>query len=230
MKRLIAPALLVLALAGPAAADMRSVARFHAVEAEDRLTVTLAIGDGYAVEVTGSDANRIRTRVRNGTLHIEDEHRPWFGRTPRLDAQVRITAPAIDSVSAARGVEFSVNLSGGPCDDFSAVAAMGGSANITGVQCNAVSSTAAMGGDVRIAGTCRSHDVTAAMGAFVRADELACETVDATASMGGEVRAFASQSYEASASMGGDISVTGGARSRETTASMGGSVHADRQR
>jgi hypothetical protein len=228
MKRLIAPALLVLALAGPAAAETRSVPSFHAVDAEDRMTVTLSIGDSHVVEVTGSDADRIRTRVRDGTLHIEDARRPWIGQSPRLDAQVRITAPAIDSVEASRGAELAANLTGGACSDFSAVAAMGGSANVTGVQCNRVSSTAAMGGDVRIAGACRSHDVTATMGAYVRADDLTCETVDASASMGGEIRAFASRSYEASASMGGAISVAGDARSHDTTTVMGGSVRSNR--
>lgn len=228
MKRLIAPASIALALTGAAVAETRAVSRFHAVRAEDRLTVTIAIGQSSAVEVTGSDAGRIRTRVSRGTLHIEDARRPWIGRSPRLDAHVRITAPAMDSVAASRGAELSANLAGGACSDFSAVAAMGGSANVTGVHCNTVSSTAAMGGDVRMAGTCRAHEVTASMGAVVRADELACETVDASASMGGEIRAFASRSYEASAAMGGDINVVGGAHSRDTTAVMGGSIHSDR--
>lgn len=228
MNRLIAPALLVLALAGPAAAETRSVSGFRAVDAEDRLTVTLSIGNSYAVEVTGSDADRIRTRVRDGTLHIDDARRPWIGRNPPLDAQVRITAPSIESVSASRGAELAANLSGGACNDFSVVAAMGASANVTGAQCDTVSTTAAMGGNVRIAGACGSHDVTATMGAYVRAEDLACEIVDASASMGGEIRAFASRSYDASASMGGAISVAGDARSHDTNTAMGGSIRSNR--
>jgi hypothetical protein len=224
MYRCFAPALIALALAAPAAAESRSLANFRAVDAEDRMTVTMAIGDSYAVEVSGADAQRVRTRVQGQTLHIDDARRPWFGRSPRLDAHVRIIAPAFEGVSASRGAQVVANLAGGRCDDLSAAASMGGSAQVTGAECNTVSSSASMGGEVRIAGACRAHETSAAMGGYVRADELTCETVDASASMGGEINAFASQAYNASASMGGDIDVQGGGQARDVASTMGGSV------
>jgi hypothetical protein len=224
MNRLIAPALVALALAGSAAAETRALSGFQSVNAEDRITVTVSVGEAYAVDVTGSDADRVRTRVDGRTLHIEDARRPWFGRSPRLDARVRVTAPELESVAASRGATLAADLTGAPCDDFSATAAMGGEANVTGARCTTVSSTAAMGGEVRMAGACRSHDISAAMGALVRGDEMQCETVDATAAMGGDIRAFASQSYDASASMGGSINVAGGASAHDISASMGGSI------
>lgn len=224
MNRLIAPLLIAAAVAAPAAAETRSLSGFQAVDAEDRLTVTIAVGSDYAVDVTGSDASRIRTHVDGRTLYIEDERRPLFGRSPRLDAHVRITMPAIESVSAARGAQLAANLTGGTCDEFSASAAMGGSATVENAQCNDVSSSAAMGGEVRISGTCRLHDVSASMGGYVRARDMQCETVDASASMGGDINAYASQSYDASASMGGAIDVAGGASASDTSSIMGGSV------
>lgn len=224
MKHLIAPLLIAVALAGPAAAETRSLSGFQAVDAEDRLTVTIAIGDGYAVDVTGSDADRIRTHVDGRTLYIEDERRPLFGRSPRLDAHVRVTMPAIEGVSASRGAQLTVNLTGALCDDFSAAASMGGSAGVQNAQCDDVSSAASMGGEVRIAGTCRTHDVSASMGGYVRASDMQCATVDASASMGGDISAYASQSYDASASMGGAINVAGGASASDTSSIMGGSV------
>jgi hypothetical protein len=224
MKRLIAPLFVAVTLAGPAAAEMRSLSGFQAVDAEDRLTVTIAVGDAYAVDVTGSDAGRIRTHVDGRTLYIEDERRPLFGRSPRLDAHVRITMPAVEGVSAARGAQLAANLAGGSCGDFSAAASMGGSANVENAQCADVSSSASMGGEVRIAGTCRLHDVSASMGGSIRANDMQCQRVDASASMGGDISAYASQSYDASASMGGSISVGGGASATDTSSSMGGSV------
>lgn len=224
MKRLIAPLLIAVTLAGPAAAETRSLSGFQAVDAEDRLMVTIALGDTYTVEVTGSDADRIRTHVDGRTLYIEDERRPLFGRSPRLDAQVRVTMPAIESVSAARGMQLVANLTGGTCHEFSASAAMGGSASVENAQCDDVSSSAAMGGEVRISGTCRRHDVSASMGGYVRARDMQCATVDASASMGGDISAYASQSYDASASMGGSIDVGGGASASDTSTVMGGSV------
>ncbi|HYD72453.1 MAG TPA: DUF2807 domain-containing protein [Candidatus Binatia bacterium] len=228
MNRLIAPFLIAAALAGPAGAETRSLSGFQAVDAEDRLTVTIGIGDAYAVDVTGSDAGRISTHVDGRTLYIEDERRPLLGRSPRLDAHVRVTMPAIESVSAARGAQLAANLAGGACDEFSASAAMGGSANIENALCNGVSSTAAMGGEVRIAGTCRRHDVSASMGGYIRARDMQCATVDASASMGGDINAYASQSYDASASMGGSINVVGGASASDTSSIMGGSVRSRR--
>jgi hypothetical protein len=225
MKRLIAPALIALALAGTATAETRAVSGFSGVKVEDRVTVTVAAGSGYAVEVTGSDAARIRTRVTtDGRLHIEDARRPLFGRAPLLDAHVRVTAPAFNSISASRGAELSANLTGSTCNDLDVAASMGGTATITGAQCGDVSSSASMGGELRIAGACRQHDVSASMGGFVRAEELVCETVDASASMGGDVRAFANRSYDASASMGGAVNVSGAASARDTAAVMGGSI------
>lgn len=228
MRRLLAPALIALALAAPAAAETRALSGFRAVDAEDRLVVTIDIGDAYAVDVSGSDAGRVRTRVDGRTLYIEDARRPWFGRSPRLDAQVRITAPSIESVAASRGAEVRANLTGGACDEFTAAAAMGGETTVSGATCNAVSSSAAMGGAVRLAGSCRSHEVSASMGGYVRADEMQCETVDASASMGGDIRAFASRTYDASAAMGGAINVAGGGQGSDTSAALGGSIRNSR--
>lgn len=224
MKRLIAPALIALVMSTPAGAETRAVSGFRSVQAEDGVTVTVAAGPSATVDVTGSHANRVRTRVSDGRLHIEDSRRPLFGRTVRPDAHVRVTAPAYEAISASRGAELSANLAGAACNDLSLAATMGASANISGVRCDDVSSAASMGGELRVAGSCNEHDASASMGGYVRAEELACETVDASASMGGDVRAFASRSYDASAAMGGAINVSGDASARDTSAVMGGSI------
>ncbi len=227
MKRLIALVLLTTALTIPAAAETRDLSGFRAVDAEDQLHVTITLADRFSVEVTGADADRIRARVDGRTLYIDDARRPWFGRSPRLDAHVRITAPAIESVSAARGVQLDANIAGGACDTFNVSASMGGTASVTGAQCNEVSSSASMGGVVRIGGVCRIHDVSASMGGYVRANDMQCESVDASASMGGDIRAFASQSYDASAIMGGAVNVAGGGRASDTSTVLGGDVRGE---
>jgi hypothetical protein len=229
MHRPLAPALIALTLAVPVAhAETRNLSGFDNVNAADRLTVAVAIGDGYRVEVTGSDAERIRTRIDGDTLRIEDSRRPWFGLSPRLDAHVRVTMPAVDGVAAARGAELVASLAGGSCIDFSVAAAMGGTAHVTGAQCDDVDASAAMGGEVTIEGACRELDVSAAMGGYVRAEDLQCATVDASASMGGDIRAFASQHYDASAAMGGAINVAGGANANDTSSVMGGEISSNR--
>jgi hypothetical protein len=223
MHRLIAPGLLALALAGPAAAETRVLSGFNEVHASDRIQVEVSIGPEFAVEVTGPDAARVRTRVDGDELRITNARRPWFGGTPAIDAQVRVTLPELSGVAASRGGELTATLAG-PCRDFSAVAAMGGVTEVDAIECDVVDATAAMGGVVRLAGACRTLDVSAAMGGEVRADRLECELVDASAAMGGTVRAFASLSFDASAAMGGSVDVAGSARESERSAVMGGSV------
>lgn len=224
MHRFIAPALFAAMIAAPAAAEMRDLSGFDEIHASDRIRVEVTVGGAYSVEVTGADANRVRTRLDGDELRISDARRPWFGRTPELDALVRVTTPELEGVAASRGAELNANLSDAPCVGFSAAAAMGGAATVDGLRCEDVDASAAMGGIVRLAGACRSLDVSAAMGGMVRADGLECELVDASAAMGGEIRAFASQSYDASAAMGGAVNVGGGARSSDRSAVMGGSI------
>jgi hypothetical protein len=225
MHRLIAPALLAAAIAAPAAAEMRQLTGFDAVHAADRLRVEVSIGSSHSVEVTGADAERVRTRVERGQLRISDSRRPWFGPSPVLDALVRVTVPDLEGVAAARGAELRADLSGAEsCTSLSAAAAMGGEAVVDSIRCDDVDASAAMGGVLRLSGACRMLDVSAAMGGEVRADTLECELVDASAAMGGDVRAFASQSYDASAAMGGAINVAGGARASDRSSVMGGSI------
>jgi hypothetical protein len=223
MHRLIAPALLIAILAGPAAAETRALTGFDEVHASDKLRVEVTVGEAYAVEVDGADAGRVRTRIDGDELRISDARRPWIGSGRQLDAVVRVTMPEVRALAAARGAELRATLSG-PCDQLTAVAAMGATTEVEDLQCDSVEAAAAMGGTLRLAGTCRVLDATAAMGGNLRADRLQCETVDASAAMGGDVRAYASQSYDASAAMGGSVNVAGDASEREQSTAMGGSV------
>jgi hypothetical protein len=223
MKRLLAPVLLALTLAAPAAAETRNISGFTAVTAADRVTVEIITGQAYSVEVTGPDARRIRTRLDGRTLQIRDANRPWFGETPRLDAHVRITAPSLRGIAAVRGAEVEAALNGA-CDGLDVAAAMGGQAEIVAPECDAIDASASMGGEMRLEGACRALSASASMGGVIRAREMRCVTVDASASMGGDVQAYASRSYDASAAMGGAINVAGDATLREISSSLGGSV------
>jgi hypothetical protein len=224
MKHFLAVTLLAMVAAGPAFAETRDVSGFTKIDAQDRVMVEVTVGPAYSVEVTGSDAERIRTRIVEGNrLRIMDARRPWFGASPRLDATIRVTAPHIEGLAASRGAQVSAALSG-DCGDLSVVAAMGGAAQVNGVACRSVDATAAMGAELRLAGACDALSVTASMGADVRAGDLQCRTVDASASMGGAIRAYASERYDASASMGGDIDIAGEPQRGDASSVMGGSV------
>lgn len=223
MMRLIPPMLLALALATPAAAETRAVSGFSAISINDRVEVQIVIGPAYSVEVTGRDAGRIRTQVEGRTLRIRDANRPWFGETPDLDARIRITAPSIATIAAARGadVEAAINT----CADLDVSAAMGASARVNAANCQNIDASASMGGDLRIEGACQTLSASASMGGLIDAGAMRCATVDASASMGGDVQVYASRSFDASAAMGGAINVEGEATSRHASTSLGGSIN-----
>lgn len=223
MKHVVSVALAACALAGAASAETRNVSGFTEINAADRITVEVSVGEAYFVQVTGADADRVRTHVDGRTLRISDQDRPWFGRTPDLDATVRVTAPRVEGVAASRGAELMATLSG-QCGDFSVAAAMGGTASVSGINCSNVSASASMGGSLQLAGACNDLSAGASMGGDIRARDLQCRTVDASASMGGALRVYASESYDASAAMGGEIDVDGAARRGDTSAALGGSI------
>lgn len=213
--------------AGAAHAETRDLRGFSGVAASGRYTVDVVMGAEYSVEITGSDAARIRTRVQDGVLKIEPVNRPWFGPEPRYDVRVRVSTPSLESVAAARGARMNAVLSG-PCRDFSAAAAMGAELVAEGLQCETVDAAAAMGAEMTLSGSCGALDLSAAMGAEVRAEDLHCRTLDASAAMGADVHAYASQSYDASAAMGGSINVAGNPTVADRSSAMGGSITQDK--
>jgi len=202
MRHALITCIAALTLAGAASAETRNLSGFTGVAVADRIEVEVATGESYRVEIVGSDSERVRTEIDNGVLRIQQRNRPWFGGTPRIDARVVVTMPAVETLAASRGASLSA-------DDINA---------------RAMSLAATMGGSIEISGRCSDLSASAAMGGSIDADNFQCATADLSASMGGDMDVFASTSYNASASMGGSISVGGDAQAREVASSMGGSI------
>lgn len=203
MKMLLAPALVALALtASVAQAETRNHSGFQGVAARDGVDVYVTQGEGFRVDVTGRDAARVLTEVRDNTLQISQRNRSWFGFQRDLDATIRITMPVVEDLSAARGASL----------------------RATDLRAGDLDLSAAMGADLEAFGTCRSLSASASMGAAVDASGLACTNADASASMGADVNVNATTSFEASASMGASINNSGNATRQDISSSMGGSV------
>jgi hypothetical protein len=202
MNKLIAPALIALALAAPAAAETRNLRDFDSVSASDRVEVEVVQGDHFAVEVTGPDADRVTTIVDDRDLRIRQRSRTWFGNVPRVDARVRVVMPNIEGLAAARGAEL----------------------RATNINARELSLAAAMGGALSVTGACTTLDAAASMGGAIDAEGLQCRDADIAASMGGAVEVYASGRFDAAASMGGDVEVAGGGQRGDIATSMGGSV------
>ncbi|MBL8550713.1 MAG: DUF2807 domain-containing protein [Hyphomonadaceae bacterium] len=215
--------LFILAAAGPLASPAAAEASeaFSRVEAEGRFKVDVATGAAHGVEVVGDDAGRVEVRVRGGELQLRQTGGFAFFGPPKLDAVVRVTAPAIGAIEASRGARITADVGGG---DLSVIAAQGGMVTVRAGTRPRLEAKAAMGGIVEVSGTCERLEASASMGGIVDAEGLACAEVRAEASMGGVIEAQASQVGDASASMGGSVEIAGAPERRTSRASMGGDV------
>ncbi|MGD9980586.1 MAG: DUF2807 domain-containing protein [Hyphomonadaceae bacterium] len=203
--QLIAAAVFI-ALTGAASAETRDVTGFTGVSASDRIRVIVAVGESYRVDVTGSEADKVSTRVNDdGTLLIRRTNRRFWGGTPAIDATVRIAMPRVESLGSSRGAELSA----------------------TGVTAQAMSLAASMGGELEVAGVCNTLEAAASMGGVIDAEALQCENADVSASMGGEARVYASDRIDVAATMGGAVQLAGGGRNGDVALSMGGTLDRD---
>jgi len=193
----------LIALVGVASAEIRNLTNFTGVSAADRIRVEVATGERYRVEVVGSEADKVTTRVdRDGTLVIRRTNRPFWGGTPAIDATVRVTMPRVENLASSRGAELSA----------------------TNVTADDMSLAASTGGELRVSGVCQTLNAAVSMGGTIRAEEFQCQNANIAASMGGDARVFAANRFDAAASMGGAVNVAGGGRGDDIATSMGGSV------
>lgn len=202
MRTTLITAAALVALVGVAHAETRNLANFTGVSAADRIHVEVATGESYRVEVTGSEADKVTTRIDDGTLVIRRTNRPLFGGTPPIDAAVRVTLPHVENLASSRGAELTA----------------------TNVTADSMALAASMGGELHVTGTCDTVDVAVSMGGSIRAQGFQCQNANIAASMGGDARIYAANSFDASASMGGSVNVAGGGRGDDIATSMGGSV------
>lgn len=202
MRTILITSAALIALATGAIAETRNLSDFTGVSAADRIRVEVTIGEHYRVDVSGSDASRVATRIDDGTLIIRRANRPIWGGTPPIDATVHVTMPRVGSLASSRGADLTAS----------------------GVNTREMRLAASMGGTLQVSGVCTNLDAAASMGGAIRAEGLECRDADVSVSMGGDARVFASNRYDVSAAMGGSANVAGGGQGGDIATTMGGSV------
>lgn len=199
MKLFLATSAVALLAAGAAYAAPRDVSNFTSVEARAGTDVEVVIGSAFSVDVTGHDAERIITRVSNGTLIVEPQRGvAWRNRR---DAQVRVTMPRAEGLSASSGADLVAS----------------------GVNGGAINLSSSSGADLRVSGVCTSFAADASSGADLHASELHCETGNVDVSSGADARVFATGALNVDASSGGGVLAYGGASVGNIQLSSGGS-------
>jgi hypothetical protein len=199
MRLTTALAAMVLASAGAAHAETRPLSGFTKVEAQAGTDVEVTVGGGFSVDVTGRDAQRIVTRVAGDTLIVEPA-RGWSWRGPR-DANVRVTMPRVDGLSASSGADLTA----------------------TGVNGGAIELESSSGADLRVSGSCASFTADASSGSDIDAENLRCENGSVDVSSGADVRVYASGRLDVDASSGGGVRAYGNPGLGDIDLSSGGS-------
>ncbi len=203
MSRILAPAILALALAIPASAsaETRNVSGFTHVSASAGTDVEVVVGPRFSVEVTGRDAHRIVTRVAGNRLIVEPERGNWFTRGPR-DARVRVTMPNVEGLEASSGADLVA----------------------TGIDSARISLASSSGADLRASGRCGAFSADASSGSDIHAHELRCENGSVDVSSGADVRIYASGRLNVDASSGGGVVAYGDPGIGDIDLSSGGSL------
>lgn len=198
--------LLVLAAGNAAHAETRrvnDVSRLSDIDIEGRFKVEIIPGEQAGATLAGEpdDLARLGVRYRDGKLRIWEKCRFACGGDD-LDVIVRITAPELNEIELARGVE----------------------ATASGLRVQALSVDVAMGASFRASGQCEMLKADVAMGGELSAEDLACRTVSVDAAMGGAAAVRASTEAKADASMGGAITIHGSPPRIDSSTAMGGTI------
>jgi hypothetical protein len=200
MRLILAGCAFVIAATGSAAAAPRQHSNFTRVEANAGVDVTVTVGGGYSVDVSGPGADRIVTRIDGGTLVVERQRGFHWGSPPR--AEIRVTMPSVEGLSASSGADLIV----------------------TGVNGGDVVLDSSSGADLRVSGRCGTFSADASSGADIHAQELRCENGSADASSGADARVYASGRLDVDASSGGGVIAYGNPSIGNVDLSSGGSL------
>lgn len=200
MRLILAVCALAIAGAGTAFAEPRNHSGFTRVEASSGTDVYVTVGPGYSVDVSGPGADRVITRVSGRTLIVQRRN-SWFWLPPAR-AEVRVTMPRVDGLSASSGADLIV----------------------TGVNSGDIALNASSGADLRVSGSCASFRADASSGADIHAQDLHCENGSVEASSGADARVFATGRLNVEASSGGSVIAYGDPGIGDVDLSSGGSL------
>jgi len=200
MRVILAGCALAIACAGTAAAEPRNLSGFTRVDASAGTDVTVTVGRGFSVDVSGADADRIVTRLSGDTLVVERRRGFSWGAARR--AQVTVTMPRVEGLSSSSGADLVV----------------------TGVDAPHVALDSSSGADLRVSGRCGSFVADVSSGADIHAQELRCENGSVDASSGADARVFASGRLNVDASSGGGVVAYGNPGIGNVDLSSGGSL------
>ena len=193
---------LAVAAAGPAFAEPRNLSGFTKVSASAGTDVTVTVGSGFNVDVSGPGADRVVTRVDGDTLVVTRRNSNWFSWGSSQRAAIRVAMPRVDGLSSSSGSDL--------------VAA--------NVNAENISLDASSGADLRVSGRCATFTADASSGSDIHAEALRCESGSVDVSSGADASVFAAGRVDVDASSGGGVVLHGNPSIGNVDLSSGGSM------
>lgn len=95
---------------GPLISETREVDTFDAISVTGAAKLEITIGEPLAVVVNGHEqaVRRVKTEVRDGTLHIESKPKDWLIRNSNERLTLQVTVPRLDSLQLEGGNDVNV--------------------------------------------------------------------------------------------------------------------------
>ena len=202
--RLAILALGLTALTAPAYADTRtmSVGKFNAVSVSSMMDVELRQGpQAVTVEQVDNDFSDFRLEVRNGVLMIGRADGEAKRAAPAY--RVIVTAPALDTISAAAASEVEGR----------------------GLSFQKLKVSVASAASVSLEGVCKEIALAVSTSGGFSGGKMRCETGRAEATTSGAAILWISGAATARATTGATLTFTGKPKSVEGKATLGASIH-----
>jgi len=186
-------------------ATKRTVGSFHGVDASAGIQVLISQGNEEGVAVSVSDpqyADRIRTEVKSGILHIyRDSDWRFWNQLKNFRATVYVSFKDLDKIEVSSGASVKGDIKAGN-----------------------LSTHQSSGGMVYLKGSVAKLKSDASSGGMLRAYDLSADYLVADVSSGGGVEVTVNKEVNAEASSGGYVRYKGQALIRDISTSSGGSV------
>jgi hypothetical protein len=186
-------------------ATKRTVGSFHGIDASAGIQVLISQGNEEGVAVSVSDpeyADRIRTEVKSGILHIyRDNDWRFWNQLKNFKATVYVSFKNLDKIEVSSGASVKGDIKG-----------------------DNLSTSQSSGGMVYLKGSVAKLKSDASSGGMLRAFDLATDFLSADVSSGGGIEVTVNKEVNADASSGGFVRYKGQALIRDISTSSGGSV------
>ena len=205
--------------------ENRKVESFNAVKVSSGIDLYLTMDASEEVKVVADDdvIDRLKTEVKDGTLHIYLKQNDWFNwKSGNRTRKVYVKVKELKELRASSGSDvYCENTLKG--DALKVSASSGSDVNLNVFYKN-LSIDTSSGSDAKAKGKVKFLDVEASSGSDIKAHDLESKICKARASSGSDISVNVSDEIYAKASSGADIKYYGSPQIRDTDESSGGDL------